>query len=386
MKKLYVLFAFVLWGITQIAEAQNVYRNYLSVYGAPKPKSAVSVVHNSGYVYFFQADASGNLSATEIDPLSMLPTGNNMFYHLSIPDVSNFEFYLNGGFEDANGNFVLFGYYHRYITTYSYYICPAYFTITSNLTNCNPYYYTTSGVFTDGCAGYDVNGTEVYVFVNNGELAAINLGNPSLSKRITLITGQIYPDQYTDISWDDINGHFIASGSAWNSPTGHEDPFVAVFDLLASFAINPVAEFFICLPPCEKGSEYKSLHTQLDGNNLILYHDLRRENNPDVYDIIWLTRINNFLNVPTAGIVESVLYELPNAKIFATDMLYDRYNNRLNFLGYFNYCKKGLTHLLAQVNPYSLSSGIKIGQLGATFMGDTCLNLQDSFTIFFNND
>ena len=67
MRNLYITIFFVLWGFAQGAVAQNMYRNYRSTW-VSKPTSAVSVVHSNGYVYFFQADGSGKLSAAEIDP------------------------------------------------------------------------------------------------------------------------------------------------------------------------------------------------------------------------------------------------------------------------------------------------------------------------------
>ena len=104
MKKLYLSFALILWSCVHIAEAQNMYRNYQSSsYAVPHPTSAVSLVHSNGYVYFFQADEIGKLSATEIDPLSMLPTGNAYFF--AFPQ--NYYFHAKGGFEDAGGNFII---------------------------------------------------------------------------------------------------------------------------------------------------------------------------------------------------------------------------------------------------------------------------------------
>ena len=98
MKKLHITIILFLWCFAQVAEAQNMYRNYLSN-AVIRPNSAVSVVHSNGYVYFFQSDTSSQmLSVTEIDPYSMLPTGNN--YYLP----TSFGFVLNGAFEGFSGD------------------------------------------------------------------------------------------------------------------------------------------------------------------------------------------------------------------------------------------------------------------------------------------
>lgn len=82
MRNLYITIFFVLWGFAQGAVAQNMYRNYRSTW-VSKPTSAVSVVHSNGYVFFFQADGSGKLSAAEIDPF-YTPTA----YPVSVsPDI-----------------------------------------------------------------------------------------------------------------------------------------------------------------------------------------------------------------------------------------------------------------------------------------------------------
>lgn len=383
MKNFYIIIALVLWGFAQTICAQNLYRNYQSN-AVSRPSSAVSVVHSNGYVYFFQSDGMGKLSATEIDPFSMLPTGNAMYYDIT---GQNFDFNMHGGFEDANGNFVLFGY--RDFNSISN---PALVTITSNLSACKPFYWDCPWEFTAGCFGYDTNGNEVYVLVNNGELMVVDAANPNVSNRILLVVGPISQDQYTDISWDNSNNQFIATGSAKNTPTGHEDPFVAVFKLhfnpaLTVYNVTPITGYYICDPTLVQANEYKSLHIQTDDNTLILYHDLRLFGTPNAYDMIWLTRIKNFSNIATAIVDESWFYQLPNTKLSAKDMIYDQSNNRLNFLGYYNHCTEGLTQILAQVNPNSLFSGIHIAQLGTTFSGGYCPNYQPPYNVVtYHND
>lgn len=248
MKKLYIVIALVLYGFAQIAEAKNMYRSYGSA-NLGKPTSAVSVVHSNGYVYFFQADENNKLSATEIDPLSMLPTGN-----------------------------------------------------------------------------------------------------------------------------------------ARNASLGIKDPFVEVFTLVNYNNIVPNAAYCVLNQTFIYPSEFNSLHVQIDNDNLILYHNLRYSDNTSIYDNIWLTRIKNYWNYNTASVSESWIYRLPNSKLFDKDMLYDPYNNRLNFLGEFNKCREGTIQLLAQIDPFSLSSGIEIGQLGAGFMGGVCFNDQPPYVDLAYND
>lgn len=389
MKKLYTITAFILWGFAQMVNAQNMYRNYQSSPNAvPRPTSAVSVVHSNGFVYFFQADDNGNLSATEIDPLSMNPMGNDQYYQLTIPNVSNIEISLNGGFEDAIGKFVLFGaihYYDNYINQYCQY--PAHVIIASNLSTCDVYYDSSSGSeYTAGCDGYIQNMNEAYMMVNGRELVTIDALLPINIHRIELDAATNPTDHYSDVSWDAVHGKFIATGYAWNTSLGYKDPFVKVFELLNYTTINPFAEYCVLNQSYTQSNEYKTLHVQINNDDMILYHDLRRANGQYAYDVIWLTRIHDFWDVNTATVVESMFYDVPNTKLSAKDMLYDPYNKRLNFLGYINHCRDGLTHILAQVDPYMLSSGIEIGQLGATFTGGTCLNDQPPYVDIAYND
>lgn len=379
MKKLYLFLTLVLWGFAQVAEAQNVYRNYQST-AIPRPESAVSVVHSHGYVYFFQADDNGNLSVTEIDPLSMLPTGNNRHYDLS---QQNIACYLNGGFEDASGRFVLFG--HIWLNNTRY---PACLVILSNLSSCDIYYDPSpNGSFTAGCDGYDQAFGEVYMLVNHRRLTAFEAAFPTNLHSFELDPNTNPNDYFTDISWDAFHNYFIATGTAFNFQTWKHHPFVTVFELSNYNAITH-AEYVLDYSTNANSSDLKSLHTQLDMNSLIVYHDRRRDDlpSPYSYDIIWLSRIDNFWNLPTANVAESWLYELPSTKIFSRDMVYDPYKNRLDFLGFYNKCREGEVPLLAQVDPYNLASGIEIGQLGAGFLGGTCLNDYPPYEKIAHND
>ncbi len=104
MKKI-CTFLFLLLALALAAGAQNQYWTYQSQNFTTTPTSTVSIVHSNGNVYYFQADANNSaLSMTEIDPFTMLPTGVDKGYSV-IPGLT-----LEGGFEDVNGGFVLYGY------------------------------------------------------------------------------------------------------------------------------------------------------------------------------------------------------------------------------------------------------------------------------------
>ena len=377
MKRFYIIIAFIMLGFAQMIGAQNMYRNYQSN-NIRKPTSAVSVVHSNGYVYFFQADNSGHLSAAEIDPLSMLPTGVNYLFQIS----SGYNIHLNGGFETFSGDFVLFGYYDIG-SSYSNYL--AFVVVKQDLSNCTYYRRDEIGEFTAGCAGRSLTEGDVFLLVSNGMLYEVSASIPSIVYRISLDQTTNFGDRYTDISWDVGQNKFIVTGSARNSPTGHEDPFVQVCDL-QTHNLYSTAAYYVCNQQYFHSNVYQSLHTQLDENELILYHDLRIPFDTLTHDIIWLARINQFWDINLATVAENWNYVLPNAKLSAKDMIYDYNNNRLNFLGVFHQCTAGFTQILAQVNPYSLSSGINIGQLGAAFSGGICQNPQYPVVDIHYND
>lgn len=374
MKKLHITITLVLWGFAQIIFAQNMYRNYYSSIALP-PKSAVSVVHSNGFVYFFQADSS-NISVTEIDPLTMLPTGLWTGYKFQYPFH---DFHLNGAFETFNGDFVLFGYCVRNNWN------PVIVKISGNLSSCDIYRFTVDGEFTAGCSGKDLALGDVYVLVNSrGELREVEDTSPLSVHKIALDINTNPYDVYTDISWDNYNHKFIATGSTWNVTNGWLHPFVEVFDL-SNANVNPIANYIIDNQYFTHTNEYRALHTQLNTKELLLYQDLRSVDNQEIHDCIWLTRIDNYLNNNTATITESWFYILPYAKLTAKDMIYNPITKRLNFLGVFNYCPGETTQILAQVKPFSLSSGIEIGQLGGAFLSNYCIDDQDSCCIHHND-
>lgn len=369
MKKLYIIIAFILWGSFQPTRAQNMYRGYQCPI---HPNSSASVVHSNGYIYFFQADNLGNLSVAEINPLSMSPTVNSKSF-----SFQNYHIYLNGAFETFTGDFILYGYC---INNNSH---PVLVKVLQDLSYCILYFYNDEGEFIAGCSGKDIAYDEVYVLVSNGKLYEVKASNLNDAYRIDMDIITNPNDQYSDISWDDQKKKFIATGSTWNGSNSWLNPFVEVFDL-NSANVFPIAEYIIHNQSYDYTNESRTLHSQLSDNELILYQDLRNINS-NINDIIWLTRINNFWNA-SANIVESYFYILPNTKLTAKDMIYDLTHSRLNFLGVYNHCIAGLTQILAQVKPYSLSSGIEIGQLGASFTGGYCTDIQDPNIIIHYDD
>ncbi len=384
MKKLHITIALVLWSFAQVAEAQNMYRNYQST-AVQKPESAVSVVHSNGYIYYFQTDAaSQRLSVTEINPFSMLPTGNNYY----VP--TSFGFVLNGVFEGFNGEMVLFG-YDRNNSTWNWY--PAVMVVNNDFSNS--YLYVCNIIespFVSGCSGYDINGEKIYALVaDNGRLYTINVASPTLFREFTANSNPPFFDRYTDISWNAEQEMFVATGSAMPTNHDHLHPFVEMLRMdIPQEAQNPaiassVFSYILDNIAYEKVTEHKALHVQISCDELLLYRDLQEDYNYLVHDIIWMTRINNYWN-SSASISESYYYLLPDAKLTAKDLIYDFKNNRANLLCVFSHCVDGRTQLLAQADPYSLSSGLNVGQLGGAFVNTYCTSLQYPYANIYYTD
>ena len=324
------------------------------------------------------------LSVTEIDPYSMLPTGNNYY----VP--TSFGFVLNGVFEGFNGEMVLFG-YDRNNSTWNWY--PAVMVVNNDFSNSYLYVCNiTESPFVSGSSGYDINGEKIYALVaDNGRLYATNVANPTLFREFTANSNFPFSDFYSDISWDADNGMFIASGSAMPTNHDHLHPFVEMLKLnippLAqnTASVSNVYSYILDNIAYEKVTEHRALHVKLRKDDLLLYRDLQEDYNYLVHDIIWMTRINNYWN-SSASISESYYYLLPDAKLTAKDLIYDFKNNRANLLCVFNHCVEGLTQLLAQADPYSLSSGLDVGQLGGAFVNTYCTSLQYPYANIYYTD
>lgn len=364
MKKLHITIALLLWSIAQVAEAQNMYRNYRSFW-VPNPESTVSVVHSNGFVYYFQT-WNGILSVTELDPVQLSPTtGNGTAFNMNYSwnQIAQ-NFYLQGAFEDFDGNFVLYGYQDNINS-----LKEAVMLVIDPLLQTLNYYYLplSLGTFIEGCAGYNSYGDKIYVFILNDELYVTDAINPSALIPPSQINFHKYGfsaiAKYTDISWDNTCGKFIATGSYCSSATQWSGPFVD----MVTVNTNNLSHFRYCLDNqiLYDISEEKALHVKIDDDHLLVYHDLRKTD----IDIIWLTLVRHYSNSNHA-VIDSRFYYLPCAKNFALDLIYDDVNNRFNFLGNLNSCS--MTPYLAQGNPFSLSSGIEVGMLDGGLSFDTC--------------
>ena len=358
MKKNLTLF-FLLVGFALGGVAQNQYWNYQSQNYVTNPTSTVSIVHSNGFVYYFQADAfiinaNTKLSITEIDPVTMQPTGvDKGSIHLS-------GLTLEGGFEDENGEFVLYGY--KDMGGYQWH--PFYMVVGQNF-SLNFYWHdiTPIGRFVRGCSGYDAYNDPVYVFVmDNGKLFVAEPQSQNANYIATQGLG--YP--YQDISWDDTHQQFIATGTA-PAPSAQYSPgpFVEMLqaDLLAASlnsndVLNATCQYSVHNQTILDGAEFQTLHVQIDDGHLLLYHDLRR----DLGDVVWLTLVKEYYN-NNHNVVRSSTFEYPAHKLFALDMIYDDINNRLNLLTELMYCdESAMPQQLAQVDPYTLT-GMNVIQL-----------------------
>ncbi len=366
MKKIYT-FLLLLLAFSMSAVAQNQYWNYYSQNFTTNPTSTVSIVHSNGNVYYFQADKNNSfMSVTEINPISMLPTGVIKGYY-GTSDIT-----LEGGFEDVSGNFVLYGY--RDMGNNSWY--PFYMIIEQNYSfyfywhNPNPI-----GRFVKGCSGYDINNNPTYLFVmDDGKLF---VAEPrSLVNNHLITQGDGYP--YQDVSWDTIHQKFIVTGShpilqGQYSP----GPFVENMRLDLSLTPNPILSPFFhynisdqTILGCE---EDRTMHAQIDDDHLVVYHDLRRGNS----DILWLTLVRNYHSV-NPYIINSRHFSIPAQKLFALDMVYDTKNYRLNLLTKLIYCNFDKWPLqLSQVNPYTLT-GMNTVQLDGGYTAyPPCPSMED---------
>ncbi len=378
MKKIFSLY-FLLLIFSLGARAQNQYWGYQSYASYPylQPASAVSVVHSDGFVYLFQADDNANISAAQIDPVSMLPTGTSNRIPLSpVLQTSIYGFYLEGAFEDFAHNFVLFG----HIDFTPGFSTPFYTIIAPSLSTVSFYYDDVyHGSFIEGCVG-KANGTEVYVFVTDfGSLFTADPSNHTNNFFIIPDNGEYYKD----ISYDSSMEHFIATGlypQGYNTPTIILDYFKMS---LSSTQLNPAVTHVnqhVIESPIMGWAEEPVMHVQLDADYLLLYRGIRKEDQ----DAIWLTRILDFRNA-NISIEDSWLYQFPLTKLWALDLIYDTINNRINFLGEFIYCSTDYPKILAQTDPFSLP-GMRIRQLdGSMTTSTSCVSMTDPNTYLYSS-
>ncbi len=337
-------FLFLLLALALGVRAQNQYWTYQSQ-NSINPTSTVSIVHSNQHVYYFQVDVINSiLSMTEIDPITMLPTGVDKFFGAA------HGLTLEGGFEDVNGNFVLYGYRDMGNNLWH----PFYLIIDQNYNFDIVWHHLTPiGRFVRGCSGYDVNNNPAYLFVmDDGRLF---VAEPRSSTNNHLVTqGDGYP--YQDVSWDKRHQKFIATGShpalqGQYSP----GPFVEMMRVDLSLTPNPILSpifhYNIYDQTILGCAEDRTMHAKIDDNHLVVYHDLRKGNS----DILWLTLVRNYYT-NTPYVINSRHFAIPAQKMFALDMVYDTQNRRVNLLTQLIYCNLNAWPLqLSQVNPYTLT-------------------------------
>ncbi len=367
MKKI-CTFLFLLLTLAFDAGAQNDHWSYSvspSLYTPMLSKSAVTVVHSSGVAYVIQSE-DNILYVSEVDPATMSVVGTT--YTLTPnPGFQYQNIVLRGGYEDVNGDIVIYG---SWYTSVGY---DAHFAAILNQGNSfagssylfdqinNP-----SGVFVAGCSGYDNSGTVTHILVSsNGNLYVYD--NNNFFYLISYASAYGSETLFTDISWDYRYQCFIASGSVFDYTVHTCDPFLFFFKFdQPTSSWSPVHYYVIRNNLYADWSEGRALHVNLDvdADELVLYQDLREND----YDIIWLTRIGNYLNNPT--LYSSYCHFLPLHKISAYDLVYDSHNNRLDLLGQFDYCDAPAT-FIAQTDPYDLSF-LNIGQVSSPTGNSFC--------------
>lgn len=370
MKNLHIIIALVLWGCAQIAEAQNMYRNYASQ-NVDAPESTISIVHSKGFIYVFQT-MKDLLSVSQIYPDNMHLTGNNVYFQLNDPQMGISNFFLQGGFESFDGHMVLYGYDKNYND------CPAFGIMDPTLQSFDYYVlndpHNNNVSFIDGCCGMDANGSDVdYLFVrDDGKISAIQENN--LAHVVNIAQNTDKANRYTDVSWDPYHNIFVASGTAWTGLNFTTTPFVDVFVFNYTLAtmgspsgVNHL-EFYSVDPGFNNPApEGKALHTKIAPDSLVLYYDLRK----GCYDIIWLTLIQDYWNSSYSA-TNSRLFLIPSSKIAAYDLVYDKTNGRLNLLGAMQFICHDFTCFLAQTDPQTLNV-MNIGQLdGSSAIQPAC--------------
>lgn len=363
MKKIYT-FLLILLAFALSAVAQNSHWSY-GVYNAGNTisvSSAVTVITSTGKAYLAQTQSGTNtIWLSTLNPTTMVAAANSYPYHQS---SSRSNIILRGGFEDFNGKIVLYGYcYDNIGYNYGYVaeIDPnTFFTMTYREPSA-------LGEVVRGCSGYSSTGSVVNMFVfNEGGIFAIDLFSTTIPPSFPEMryNGQI--GYFSDIQWDNSHNCFIASGSHSNSLTGMLGPFVVCFEFISGTqTFNPLYQNDVGDNTYSNWSEGRSLISIIDDDHLVLYQDMRDNSN----DIIWLTLLKGYCSSSPA-ILNSTYFLVPLHKLSAYGMVYEKYNNRLNLLGQFDYCIPPTT-FLAQTNPFSLSY-LNIGQITSPTVNNPC--------------
>ncbi len=227
MKKI-CTFLFLLLALAFDAGAQNDHWSYSvspSLYTPMLSKSAVTVIH-SGVAYVIQSE-DNVLYVSEVDPATMLVLGTT--YTLTPISGAYQNTVLRGGYEDLNGDIVVYG---NCYTTVGYDVHFAAILTPGNNFVGSRYLFdrsiNPSGVFVAGCCGYDINGTVVQILVSsNGKLYAYDNNYTFYTNGCASAYGS--ETHFTDISWDNRNQCFIASGSVFDYTAHKCYPFLFFF-------------------------------------------------------------------------------------------------------------------------------------------------------------
>jgi len=344
MKKiLFILVIISFWGASF---SQNTHFEYW-LSNNPFSNSAVTIVNSNNIAYLIQTE-SNNIHVSDIDPTNMQPLGNTSSYNFGIFNT----IYLNGGYEDFQGNLIAYGY-----AIQSFLI--KYLIIKIDLNTMDVYYnYGTDEEIIEGCSGYDVNGNICNLFLLNNLNHEVIAYDENLMPCTTLSVKARF-GIITDISWNPYKSNFIASGTYINnSPTSRTDPFLMYFTCDQGdpnyFIFGD--QFIISNQQFFQRAEGRTLHEVIDGQHLILTQDLRDLNS----DYIWITHFDDY-SYSTLSISNSTIFEMPTPKLILQDMKYDSYNNKLTILGRDVYCFNGI-NFIAQIDPYSLT-GLNMAQI-----------------------
>lgn len=357
------------------AVAQNNHWSY-GVYnsGVSIPvSSAVTVITSTGKMYLAQTEAGTNtIWLSTINPTTMVAaTYSYPYYQAS----SRHDIILRGGFEDFNGMIVLYGYcYDNVGYNYGYVaeIDPNNF---FTMTNREP---SVEGEIIRGCSGYSPTGSAVNMFVfNEGEIYAIDVFATAVFPGPFYYRMQYNGQQgyFSDVQWDPSHNCFVASGNYFNTSAGMLRPFIVCFEFITgTHQFNPLYQYDVGDNTYSNWSEGRSLISIIDDDHLVLYQDMRDNS----YDIIWLTLLKGYCSSSPA-ILNSTYFLVPLHKLSAYGMVYEKYNNRLNLLGQFDYCIPPTT-FLAQTDPFNLTY-LNIGQITSPTSNDTCYSLDSQLVM-----
>ena len=205
----------------------------------------------------------------------------------------------------------------------------------------------------------------MFVF-NEGEIFAIDLFSTTIPPSFPEMRYNGQMGYFSDVQWDNSHNCFIASGSHSNSSTGMLGAFVICFEFFSGTqTFNPLYQNDVGDNTYSNWSEGRSLISIIDDDHLVLYQDMRNNSN----DIIWLTLLKGYCSSSPA-ILNSTYFLVPLQKLSAYGMVYEKYNNRLNLLGQFDYCIPPTT-FLDQTDPFSLSY-LNIGQITSPTTNNPC--------------